>query len=107
MKLKFGNWSLPDDQSLQVLSPKRLQSLEYVSLNCENKCSLTVVRIGALDNLVGKHPSIRRLTLKLAVNLDADKAADIAKTLVKFVEVDLIVASKKTERTQRKQQQRL
>ena len=65
------------------------------------------IRIGALENFVSEHPSIRRISLRLEFDLDADKAADIAKTLVKFVEVDLIVASKKTERTQRKQQQRL
>ena len=82
---EFRNWSLPDDPSLQVLSLKRLQSLEYISLNCEDHC----IRIGALENLVGKHPSIQRISLGLEFDLDADKVADIAKTLLKFVEVDL------------------
>ena len=35
IKLEFGNWSLSEDRSLEVLSLKRVQSLEYVSLKSE------------------------------------------------------------------------
>ena len=82
---EFRNWSLPDDPSLRVLSLKRLQSLENVSVNCENHC----IRIGALENLVSEHSSIRRISLGLAFDLDADKVVGIANTLLKFVKVDL------------------
>ena len=63
IKLKFGNWSLPDDPSLQVLSLKRLQSLEYVTnivslmQQVGRNCETRFIRIGALENFVCEYSS--------------------------------------------------
>ena len=81
-----------DQRTFRVLSLERLQSLECLTANAYWYDCLQI-----LQRIVAEHSSIRRLSVEgdwASDRLDTENAvANIAKTLVKFVEVDLTECS--------------
>ena len=94
-------------QLLQVLSLKRFQSLQHLSLHVEaetwvDKMMLPVVlginngssvwedSANLLHTVRENHPAIKKLSLKFTTDGSEDKIAQLAQELVMFEEIDLV-----------------
>ena len=94
-------------QLLQVLSLKRFQSLQHLSLHVEaetwvdkmmlpvvlginNGSSVWVDSANLLHTVRENHPAIKKLSLEFTTDGSEDKIAQLAQELVMFEEIDLV-----------------